>query len=196
MMGSFWSIPPFTLNPNLPCSSGIIVMNTKPPSPDWSTVKGLLVPISTSMIPKLLFTKTCSSAFMDKFWGGWIRDPTVLAPAVINVGAFVCAKFSVWGMLHLFPFVKGMFEVVKISGGGFGERPPIPAHIFGLGWICWIAEGCAFEGNDTPDEEVTPDGGECFLFPALPTDSEVNPDASELVPIALPRSDNDESSVM
>ena len=36
--------------------------------------------------------------------------------------------------------------------------------------------------------------GEGFLFPALPPDPEVNPDASEFVPTLLPRSDNEDSS--
>ena len=31
MIGSFWSTPPFTLNPNLPCSSGTMVIDTSSP---------------------------------------------------------------------------------------------------------------------------------------------------------------------
>ena len=31
MIGSFWSIPPLTLNPNLPCSSGVMLIRTRSP---------------------------------------------------------------------------------------------------------------------------------------------------------------------
>ena len=36
--------------------------------------------------------------------------------------------------------------------------------------------------------------GEGFLFPVLPPDPELNPDASEFVATLLPRSDNEDSS--
>ena len=37
-------------------------------------------------------------------------------------------------------------------------------------------------------------GGEDFLFPVLPPDPELNPEASEFVATLLPRSDNEDSS--
>ena len=91
-------------------------MNTNPPSAEESTL-GSTSPRTTSF----------PSVLIDKFWGGGIREPTVLAPVVICVPDV--ARLRVCGTLHLVPFVNGILDVVRTSGGGFGDLPPTVAVV-------------------------------------------------------------------
>ena len=154
-------------------------MKTKPLSAEGSK------PAEEGSCSPMLVRITCSSVFIIKFGG--TREPTVLAPPVVMCCGVV--KLRVCGTLHLLlPFnVRGRFDVVSTRGGGFGDRPPATA--VGLDWV-WTEEGIG-TGN-TPG----PDGVGCFRFPELPPDPELNPDASELVAITLPRSDKEDSSKM
>ena len=100
------------------------------------------------------------------------------------------AKLSVCGTGHLLPpFVSGILVVVSTRGGGLGDRPPTAVVTFGWDWVD-DREGGIGTGS-TPGPE-----GVGFLFPVLPPDPELNPDATELVASPLARSDNEDSSRM